>query len=1026
MAESQAEKDLRALREQEKIRDKIAGKKIPSIIGDGDFQKIKAYYGTAEKALAAIKNATEGVRLQINDLNSGLSDFRDLAEAIQSEFSRVDSATSKIGRSFRKISGYASQLTDVTLDMANASTKEVKILKEKTELEFKRLKLLAQKARAEEKDLEKQLERKDLTDKEEKSLRKRLDAAKSAAAAAEDELGLAEQSQKVYGNILGDLKEIDKIAGIGTGLLGGLGAALEKVGFGSISKHFEAGADAARKFSVEAKESIDELNPDKVDRFFMGTMASIKALGIGIKETLFSTLGAVFSAQGILIGGLTLLLKQFAHLDSAVAKTGMSLGLTRDAAHDFAMSIKDASFAAGDTFLNMDRMLEAQTRMSSALGTNVRLTGTQLANQVRLAEFVGLQEEELANVYTATLLTGKSQEDLYNSVVDTNDSIFASNQLFKEAAGVTGQIAVNLGNNPVAIAKAVAQTKRLGINLETARDMAMGTLDFENSIAAEMEAQLLTGKSMNLNRARELAFAGQFEKAAEEMLNQEAVREAFATNNVLAQQAAAEAIGMSVDQLAEAFRAQQRNEKIEKRRQELLREEEKRLGRTLKGEERKRFLGEAQLRALRENQTAGERLSNAFTKIGDKVGSIVAPAVEFVADQLEKALGVFEGLFSESNATTEQLNNMAAPIAEGVKKGEELKLQFKGVVDFVKGIGTSIQKSFDESPILTTLGAIAGGVVTVKAAGKVKDMLGFGELGTEGNPMYVVIKGGGGGGGDSSGGASTGKNLLSRAKDFITGTNMRSGSQTSGLSRVANAFRGGGFKGGMKALTRMGSQGLSSLTGGGLGELLQKGVSKVKDIGSNLNPMKALKDGMSKAGGFSKVMSKVLKFGAITALIDGLFAHSDIKGMVASGARGGELNKMVGARVYETIGSVGGSVLGGILGSAIPGPGTMLGSIAGAYGGPYVMKGLAGLFDPDYSKLGGVVSKMYLPAMAEGGIVSQPTAALIGEAGAEAVIPLKEFYAKMDELINVVSQGGDVMLDGVKVGNTLSMASYKL
>ena len=38
----------------------------------------------------------------------------------------------------------------------------------------------------------------------------------------------------------------------------------------------------------------------------------------------------------------------------------------------------------------------------------------------------------------------------------------------------------------------------------------MGTLDFENSIAKEMEAQILTGKSINLNRARELAFAGDF------------------------------------------------------------------------------------------------------------------------------------------------------------------------------------------------------------------------------------------------------------------------------------------------------------------------------------------------------------------------------------------------------------------------------------------------------------------------------------------------------------------------------------
>jgi hypothetical protein len=37
-------------------------------------------------------------------------------------------------------------------------------------------------------------------------------------------------------------------------------------------------------------------------------------------------------------------------------------------------------------------------------------------------------------------------------------------------------------------------------------------------------------------------------------------------------------------------------------------------------------------------------------------------------------------------------------------------------------------------------------------------------------------------------------------------------------------------------------------------------------------------------------------------------------------------------------------------------------------------------------------------AFADGGIVNGPTNALIGEAGSEAVVPLDEFYAKLDTL----------------------------
>jgi plasmid maintenance system antidote protein VapI len=64
--------------------------------------------------------------------------------------------------------------------------------------------------------------------------------------------------------------------------------------------------------------------------------------------------------------------------------------------------------------------------------------------------------------------------------------------------------------------------------------------------------------------------------------------------------------------------------------------------------------------------------------------------------------------------------------------------------------------------------------------------------------------------------------------------------------------------------------------------------------------------------------------------------------------------------------------------------------------------------------------------MATGGIVTRPTRALIGEAGTEAVIPLDKFYAKLDELISVVKQGGDIYLDGTKMGTTMAVSTYKI
>ena len=57
--------------------------------------------------------------------------------------------------------------------------------------------------------------------------------------------------------------------------------------------------------------------------------------------------------------------------------------------------------------------------------------------------------------------------------------------------------------------------------------------------------------------------------------------------------------------------------------------------------------------------------------------------------------------------------------------------------------------------------------------------------------------------------------------------------------------------------------------------------------------------------------------------------------------------------------------------------------------------------------------------MAAGGIATGPTNALIGEAGAEAVVPLKAFYDKIDQLIAVVQASGNIYLDGAMVSHKL-------
>ena len=120
-------------------------------------------------------------------------------------------------------------------------------------------------------------------------------------------------------------------------------------------------------------------------------------------------------------------------------------------------------------------------------------------------------------------------------------------------------------------------------------------------------------------------------------------------------------------------------------------------------------------------------------------------------------------------------------------------------------------------------------------------------------------------------------------------------------------------------------------------------------------------------------------------------------------------NKNLGKGLDVASGALSGASTGAMIGSIIPGVGTAIG---GALGG--LIGGGMAYFGGDE------------PEMAVGGIVSKPTRALIGESGAEAVVPLDKFYAKLDELISVVKAGGHVYLDGTKVGTAMNVSTYRV
>ena len=112
--------------------------------------------------------------------------------------------------------------------------------------------------------------------------------------------------------------------------------------------------------------------------------------------------------------------------------------------------------------------------------------------------------------------------------------------------------------NTKEMANQVFQAKMLGISQQKVNDIAGGLLDFESSIQAEMEAELLTGKQLNLEKARTAALNNDMATVAAELGKQGITAAKFGDMNRIQQEATAKAMGMSREEMGDMLMNQEK------------------------------------------------------------------------------------------------------------------------------------------------------------------------------------------------------------------------------------------------------------------------------------------------------------------------------------------------------------------------------------------------------------------------------------------------------------------------------------
>ena len=279
----------------------------------------------------------------------------------------------------------------------------------------------------------------------------------------------------------------------------------------------------------------------------------------GFKK-LFSKLGTMFKRA---IGPLALLkelMDAIKGLDKAAADMAKQFGMTYNDSLQMNKEFTQMAAASGEIFVNTKGIRDTFIAVNSALGTNVQLSEDMAVSFTKLREMSGFTNEELQGIARIQLGTNKTTDEITGQFMaqakisaTQNGVLLNEQQLLKNIDKISAATTLSFGKNPGLIGEAVATAKSLGMELSKVENIAEGLLNFEESIENELQAELLLGKNINLEKARQAALNNDLATVAKEISDQIGTSAEFTKMNRIQQEGLAKSVNMSREDLAETL-----------------------------------------------------------------------------------------------------------------------------------------------------------------------------------------------------------------------------------------------------------------------------------------------------------------------------------------------------------------------------------------------------------------------------------------------------------------------------------------
>jgi len=626
-----------------------------------DIKQIEEKLNKLKASLDKVgQKALERIIAALKSGGAGLDEWNDQLATFQDKVDKVNSSLSYVAQSFKdsvnELSRQNKYLTSSRSIISKISTTAREVLSARrgeTSLDEKSVKLAQEKIKSQREELKQAKESGNLTQAQQKEIQSVIDS--------------LDDYEKGLKGALKTHKEINKQLGIIPQVFGGLDKGLSKLGMSGLG--ISEALSKTQKLGQEAASL-----GDKEFKKFSASKTFFKELGSNFSEIASKANIIQFVIVGLIDG--------FMSADKQSGELAKTLGITYDTASNLRKEFAAVANTSLDSNVTVKGLQESLAAVNTELGTSARISTEELTLMTKLNKQAGISLETQAKLRTTAVATGETYKNFVKSFQDSAKSAkfqagiaLDTKKLMTDMVNVSNRTKLSIEGGAAGLAKAAVAAKVMGSDLEKVAAISDKLLNFEQSIEAELSAELLTGKDINLEKARQAALNNDLATVAEEITKQAGSAAEFSKMNRLQQEAMADAVGMTADQLADTLVEQEALKSIGRD----LNEEEQAAFEAAKAkhgvEKASAMLKKDGIGDLLKEQSNQEKFTATIEKLKEiftQVGDALMPIFTMLADIATTIMPVINFLLAPLIEGFRLIGNLVKGFVKGLKEGQPL------------------------------------------------------------------------------------------------------------------------------------------------------------------------------------------------------------------------------------------------------------------------------------------------------------------------------------------------------------------